>query len=129
MKKQKIYISGQISGLTKKEYMENFAAAERMLKNDGYDVCNPTTMFGWLQPLFARLPYHFILCVDLYMLSRCHGIYVLDNHFGSRGARVELYYSKVFKIKKINNRYEQVQAATNQPRKTRQSRDQRHGNG
>lgn len=105
MKKQKIYISGQISGLSKKEYMENFAEAERMLKAEGYDVCNPTTMFGWLQPLFARLPYHLILCIDLFMLSRCQGIYVLDNHFASRGARVELYYAKVYGIKRLKKDY------------------------
>jgi hypothetical protein len=103
MKKQRIYISGQITGLSADEYKKNFAEAERMLKAEGYDVCNPTTMFGWLQPLFARLPYHAILCIDLYMLSRCDGICPLADSSKSKGARVELFYAKIFRKKIINS--------------------------
>lgn len=41
MQKKKIYISGQISGLTPEEYRANFLAAARLLHAQGYDVVNP----------------------------------------------------------------------------------------
>lgn len=103
MKKEKIYISGKITGLKQKEYIENFAIAEKMLREMGFKVCNPTTMFGWLQPIFERLPYHAILCIDLYMLSRCDGICPLADSSKSKGARVELFYAKIFRKKIINS--------------------------
>ena len=41
MKQTKIYISGQISGLTPEEYTANFTAAATRLTAQGYAVINP----------------------------------------------------------------------------------------
>ena len=41
MKKHKVYISGQITGLPVAEYVEKFSKAEAELKAKGYEVVNP----------------------------------------------------------------------------------------
>ena len=49
MKQTKIYISGQISGLTPEEYTANFTAAATRLTAQGYAVINPLTT-AWIRP-------------------------------------------------------------------------------
>lgn len=41
MKKHKVYISGQITGLPVAEYVERFSKAEAELMAKGYEVVNP----------------------------------------------------------------------------------------
>ena len=45
MKKEKVYISGSISGIDRRVYINNFATAEQELLSLGYKVVNPTKVF------------------------------------------------------------------------------------
>ena len=89
-KKKKIYISGGISGIPRRVYMERFAEAERMLRAEGYEVVNPTRFLVCLWPwLYRIVGYHATLCYDLYRLMQCDGIFLLPGWEASKGARIE----------------------------------------
>ena len=83
-KKPKVYISGKISGLSEKEYKNNFNSAELYLTGLGYDVVNPvsevTIPNGTWKDYMRR---------DLKLLLDCDYIYLLDNWTESTGAKVE----------------------------------------
>lgn len=79
----RIYISGRITGTS--DYMERFAAAEKRLKIDGYDVVNPARKnaghkgmtWGW----YMRR------CIK--WLVDCEAIYLMRGWRKSPGARLE----------------------------------------
>lgn len=83
-KKPKVYISGKISGLSEKEYKNNFNSAELYLTGLGYDVVNPvsevTIPNGTWKDYMRR---------DLKLLLDCDYIYLLDNWTESTGAKIE----------------------------------------
>ena len=83
--KERVYISGRMSGLTEKEYTAHFSNAERELKAKGYKVCNPCR-YGWLM---KRLPYKVALALDLLLMCRCQRAYFLGGWTESNGASVE----------------------------------------
>lgn len=86
----KIYISGQISGLEKSDYMKRFADAEKVLSERGYIVVNPAKVL-------ARLPdgttYEEYMKMALVMLDMCDSIYMLNNWRRSNGACLERQYA------------------------------------
>ena len=86
MKKQKVYISGAISGRDREDYLKQFDDAEKHLRQLGYDVCNPTKAlpcrFLWIYKL---LGYKLTLIYDLWLLSRCNRIYMLSGSENSKG--------------------------------------------
>ena len=102
MKKTKIYLSGAISGRDRKEYLKQFADAEKHLRQLGYDVCNPTKAlpcrFLWIYKL---LGYKLTLLFDLWLLSRCDKIYMLSGSESSKGAFLEKVAAETFGIGKI----------------------------
>lgn len=80
----KIYISGQISGLTPEEYAPLFQAAEKRLKEQGYDVVNPLN-----NGLAPGEPWREHMKADIRLLLECNGIYMLPNWEVSTGATLE----------------------------------------
>lgn len=88
MKRTRIYISGPITGTT--DYKERFAETAFIVEYMGYKPVNPTTMFGWLQPLFAIFPYRLQVFIDCMVLAFfCKAIYLMENYELSRGAKLE----------------------------------------
>lgn len=83
MLSKRIYISGQITGLSKRRWYKNFKKAERRLLAAGYDVINPAKNM-------MNLTYDEYMAIDLMLLERCDAIYMLDNWRASKGARKEL---------------------------------------
>lgn len=79
---KRVYISGKITGLSEKEWTENFEAAEKALTEAGYRVINPAKVK-------VDLDYQEYLTIDIILLGRCDAIYMLDNWQDSNGAKVE----------------------------------------
>ena len=85
-----VYISGQISGLERDEYMERFAYAEQLLTEQGYKAVNPTRFFICRHLWAYRIVgYVGALLYDLWRLSKCDIIYKLPGWRSSKGANIE----------------------------------------
>lgn len=82
----RVYISGKISGLDKKEYMSHFADAEKKLLEMGHETINPAKYNDMLPTTLSWDQY---MWIDLFLLSLCDGIYMLDNWKSSKGAKAE----------------------------------------
>ncbi len=80
----KIYISGQISGLTPEEYAPLFQTAEKRLKEQGYDVINPLN-----NGVAPGEPWQEHMKADIRLLLECDAIYMLPNWELSTGATLE----------------------------------------
>ena len=99
----KIYISGKI-GEEGEEVLteatrEKFAQAERMLRQLGYDVFNPTTSgLGATAEEHAKKHgttfYREILVCDIIALNLCDAIYMLRDWHNSPGSFVELCFAQ-----------------------------------
>lgn len=102
MKKEKVYISGAISGRDREEYLKQFNDAEKHLRELGYDVCNPTKAlpcrFLWIYKL---LGYKLTLLFDLWLLSRCDKICMLSGSECSKGAFLEKVAAETFGMSQI----------------------------
>lgn len=98
----KIYISGAISGLERKDYLERFAKAEIFLKKKGHDVINPTKLLPskhlWI---FHIIGYNLTLLYDLWHLMDCDGIYMIKGWECSKGASLEKAFADIFGLKTI----------------------------
>ncbi len=89
MQKKKIYISGQISGLNRPEYVAKFLAAARLLDKQGYDVVNPLfNGVGITEPWDKHMK------ADIKLLLDCDAIYMLSNWEVSNGATLEREIAK-----------------------------------
>jgi len=97
--KEKVYISGQMSGLSRDEYTARFDRAEELLRRRGFEVVNPTKFhvcrWSWL---YRLLGYELTLMYDLWQLSRCKYIYKMPGWQQSRGANIESCWAFNFKI-------------------------------
>lgn len=102
MKRQKVYISGPISGLDRKEVIENFSNADLLLRKNGYYTSNPTNALVFKHPRIYRLlervlgkdgAYRTVLVYDLWLLSRSDSICMIDGWQLSRGAKIEEGFS------------------------------------
>lgn len=89
MKQTKIYISGQISGLTPEEYTANFTAAATRLTAQGYAVINPLN--NGVDP---SEPWREQMKADIRLLLDCDAIYMLANWELSNGATLEREIAK-----------------------------------
>jgi hypothetical protein len=110
--KRRIYLSGQMSGKERSEYMRRFSEAEKILRKHGYGCINPCRVwacrFPWLYRLMnallgRRLTYAVILAYDLILLmTRADGIAMLPGWRASRGANIENYVAFHFPMMGIS---------------------------
>ena len=98
MSKKRIYISGPISGLDRKEVENNFSNVDLLLRKNGFSTFNPTNVLVFKHPSIYRimqrvlgpdLAYRLVLCYDLVLLSRSDALCLIDGWQQSRGARIE----------------------------------------
>lgn len=104
MKREKVYISGKISGLDFDEACRRFGEAEKHLQKLGYRTSNPTkmTLCVWLAQHG-----HYRLCLWIQMLwmsATCQCIYLLDGWHTSDGARAERAVARVMGITALYER-------------------------
>ena len=102
MDKQKVYISGPITGLKRSEYMLRFHKAEKLLRREGYWVVNPTKFapcrYQWLYKLMG---YRLTILYDLWRLMHCDLIYKMPGWKQSHGAQMEscvAFHSNIWPI-------------------------------
>ena len=105
-KRRLIYLSGQMSGKERSEYMRRFSEAEKILRKHGYGVINPCNVWACRWPwiynamewaLGNRWAYSIVLCYDILLLmTRADGIAMLPGWQASRGAQIENYVSRHF---------------------------------
>ena len=83
MAKQKVYISGKITGI-EKEAPAIFEAAEKILTERGYDVVNPMKLKH-----DHDKTWHSYMREDVAALCSCQCFCMLDNYANSKGAIIE----------------------------------------
>jgi hypothetical protein len=95
--KQKVYISGKMTGLRDLNFPK-FEAAEKLLRENGYEVVNPHK----IHPVNCyHYTWHDFMRNDIKALVDCHIIAVLDDWKESRGAIVEVQTALSLDIKMI----------------------------
>lgn len=85
----KIYISGAISKIPKKESDKKFNKAEKHLRKLGLTPVNPKTLDHTFNSDYGDF-----MRTDLQALLDCQAIFMLDNWKNSDGAKVELQVAK-----------------------------------
>lgn len=110
--KRRIYISGPMSGHSRRDYLRRFREAESILRKHGYGTINPCRAwpcrFPWLYRLMNallghRLAYDLVLAYDLLLLmTRADGIVMLPGWQSSRGAQIENYTASHFPLMGIS---------------------------
>lgn len=96
----RVYISGPMSGVDRKLYLEMFKRAEQSLRSKGYTkIVNPIRVWACRWPWLYRLVgYRLTLLYDLWLLMRCDQIYKLPGWRDSKGANIESCVAYHFKI-------------------------------
>lgn len=89
----KIYVSGKITGLQKRDYRGKFKAAANRLRMQGHTVVDPSRLDVY------ELTYAQYMAVDTTLLSFCDAIYMLENWETSNGARLEKEYAESLGLK------------------------------
>lgn len=96
MDRERIYISGQITGLHPEEYEPLFCEAEAKMKAKGYEVINPLEIAKGIDPKLIdpathteREIWRTIVKADIRELMECEAIYMLPNWERSEGATLE----------------------------------------
>ena len=103
--KERVYISGKMSGLSREEVIYRFARCELWLRhNISGRVVNPCRVWAFRFPLFYRMlevifgkdrAYELVLLYDLWLLSRCTRIHMIGTDWStSRGAKTEMEFAK-----------------------------------
>ena len=106
MRRDKVYISGRMSGVQREEYLQMFRNAEKLLRKEGFvRIVNPIRVWmcrwQWLWKILAGITsentiYTLVLLYDLWMLSRCDTIYMMPGWGDSRGANIEYQFASFF---------------------------------
>ena len=90
MRRKRVYISGEMSGLTRQEYWARFRKAELLLQDSGFRTVNPARFLParleWLYKLLGR---ELTLLYDMWRLNRCQYIYKIPGWKKSEGANIE----------------------------------------
>ncbi len=99
MKKEKVYISGPMSHLSREEYLARFAYVEQLLRADGYDVVNPARLAPSRWPwLYKLMGYKLTLLYDIWWMLRCDYMHSMPCNVESKGAAVEFAFANTFDI-------------------------------
>ena len=101
-----VYISGQITGLKKTIYEHRFNSAEKHLKCKIKGYYNRVPMYSGvinplsIRPLFGIKSWFFYMVADIWVLiTKADTIYMLNNWKQSKGAKIELFFTKLFNKK------------------------------
>ncbi|MEG0518299.1 MAG: DUF4406 domain-containing protein [Bacteroidales bacterium] len=84
MTKEKVYISGLISGLSKEQSERNFSGVQALLELAGCEAVNPMD-----NGLSIEAAWEEHMLEDIKNLMACDSVYMLANWQQSRGARIE----------------------------------------
>lgn len=90
---KKVYISGQITGLSTSEVTAKFKAAEDELIKHHFTPVNPLTV----SPYHPSKTWDDYMVDDILAMLECDAIYPLENWKESRGAKVEILLFKLIK--------------------------------
>ena len=93
MKKQSVYISGPVTGLSFDDVMKAFAEREAQLNAAGYIAINPVALSH--ENVAAGATWEEFMAFDLTLLADCELITFLPGWEESRGARLEMYFAKL----------------------------------
>lgn len=83
--KQRIYISGKITGCEHEDAFVKFARAEAFVNATGYEAVNPMKLVGCV----AGKTWAEYMAEDIILLDACAGIYMLNDWRDSDGAKIE----------------------------------------
>jgi len=86
MKRKKIYISGQISGIEPEDAISTFNKMEKTLRAQGYSVANPTRL--GIEDVSGK-GWDYYMKKGITLLMDCDAIYMLQSWTNSRGAWIE----------------------------------------
>lgn len=84
-KKQRVYISGPVSGLDYKEVWHRFKTVQRQLQKEGYECFNPCCI-----QLPVNSTHEQYMNLDLAQMPDCDIVYFLDGWEKSSGCRQEI---------------------------------------
>ena len=90
MEKQKIYISGKITGLKPVVAKQNFKTIENQIKKEGNIAVNPFNVL----PFEEHYTWRDYMKADIKALVECDAIYMLPDYKDSKGALLELEIAK-----------------------------------
>lgn len=107
-RKKKVYISGQITGLDKREYKAFFKLAEDILRQFGYEPINPAALDETENT--KHWSWHDYMKRDIKLLCGCDYIYLLPNWRNSKGAKFEYMVADMLQIPCLN--LQDIQEAT-----------------
>ena len=85
----RVYLSGQITGLSKEEYTRNFQRAEQHYKSAGFEVINPVTIGEELFKKKSEVSYEDFMTEDIKALKTCTHIALITGWEKSPGAHRE----------------------------------------
>lgn len=91
--KNKVYISGPITGHDKQEVAQRFEAAKKLFQNTEYKPISPLE-----NGLPASATYEEHMFRDLEMLAECEAIFMLKGWERSKGCKIEFGFAMSNKI-------------------------------
>ena len=95
--KNRIYISGKITGLDPKRAWMNFLKVEIDYTRLGIPVVNPMSKRYFFNRM-GKLPWIVYIFFDIILLLGCRGIYLQQNWEESKGARIEYRIARFLKF-------------------------------
>ena len=84
----RVYISGPITGVP--DYMEKFEAAEKELKEKGYNVVNQAKINDGMP---EDMTYEEYMEIDIKLITMCDALYMMKGWKSSCGANREYGYA------------------------------------
>ena len=99
---KRVYISGQMSGLPREEYLARFDKAESLLRQEGFAVVNPARLLPSRWPwLYRIMGYRLTLLYDLALMFTCDRIYLIPGWRDSHGACIESFTAFHLRIRRL----------------------------
>lgn len=96
-----VYLSGKITGTD--DYESRFLAAEKKMRERGFDVSNPVRAGKWLERYLAPATPTWVQYMKsaIKAMMCADAIYMLKGYRESKGARLELFLAKILQYEII----------------------------